>query len=237
MRKLMAMGFAVVLIGNTPEPPAPIWQTLNEGDTPEQVAMKLGAIVGIRSTKPKANSVSVKYEGEGIPIYGTAFKVIPQFERASLNQVLLASRGLCVDAARSVADDMLRALSAKYPEAMVPDDDVGERAVLRAMRRATQAEPAEVSHIRMNQQTAMIFYQRVTRKDTPPTGFATGRTADAARAFLWGEYERFVSECPAHGSYRVQLAVVYMSRPAFENIRAQNEAEMIDEERKAADSL
>lgn len=237
MRKLFAIGFAVMLVGNTPEAPAPIWQSLSEGDTPEQVAIKLAAIGGVRSAKPKASSVSVKYDSDGIPIYGTSFKVVPQFGSTGLNQVLLASQGLCVDAARSVADDMLRALSAKYPEAMVPDEDVGSRAVLGAMRRATQAEPAEVSHIRMNQQTAMIFYQRVTRKDTPPTGFATGRTADAARAFLWGEYERFVGECPTHGSYRVQLAVVYMSRPAFEKIRAKTEAEIMEEDRQAVDSL
>jgi hypothetical protein len=236
-RLLVAACLPMFLLANAPEPNTPIWQTLREGDTPEQVAEKLLGVKGIRSAKAKRNGVSIRHEGEGLEIYGARFKVAPEFQQGYLAKVYLGTEAQCVENARHIADDLLRALPVKYPEQLVPDDDVGRGAILDAMRVATEAEPKDVSHIRMNSETAVIFLQRVFHREAPPVAGVTSPTVAALLNLSWVQYDQFVRACPTHGSYRVQLALVYTSRAKLESLRSETEARFDQEDQDALDSL
>lgn len=236
--RVLIVGAALVVCANTPPGPSPLWQGLHEGDTPEQAAKKLAEVEGVKSAKVRGGKVSVRYSEGGIDISGLGFKLVPKFENGALSEVSLVAPRQCVDKAQAVATDLARALALKYPDALLRSQDIGAGAMIDAIASATSEEPSSVTDVRWNDQTGVVFIQRVTYGAPPPAaGLAAGGLAGALSELAWSQHESYLRECQISSSYRVQLSITYMSRAALNRLTAETKAQIEQNDAETLDKL
>lgn len=196
--------------------PSLLWRDLAEGDSADVVASKMVAMPEVKSAQAKGGSVKITYKDGGIPIFGNTFRAVPQFDDGgSLRSVLIGTDKACITDMERLYRDYAGVLAEKYPTSLSPV--LSDADLRRAARSSTEQQPSTSFTAFTNGQTVAVFAQIFSRVEAPPTTYVSGKFARAASSFLRQQYEQRAAECNGTGLLRVQWAITYMSKAAWES--------------------
>jgi len=222
----MPILLALALAAAAPEPEATIlWRDLSSGDTPEQVAVKLGAYAEVKRAKVRRKrdgetSIDITYRGGGIPILGMTFLLVPTFGPAGLDRVGLATAPSCANDADKQSADITRILTEKYPEPIHHAAAFTPAEVASAYHRGTDDNPASLTAFRTDGSVVVMHSLRFTAEPPPPAGYTSSGAAGTMLAILWNQYEARRRECDGTGDHRYSQVIVYLTRDAFDQAAA-----------------
>ncbi len=217
------------------EPPT-LWQELRVGMSPEEVVPILRVLPGIskarlyrRRASDNPSQVRISYRSDGIQIAGMPFKVEPRFKSKLLDQVWLASTDQCSNDAVTVLDEVSAGLSAKYPEAIF-EEEFRRIELARANRRARRSgESVQTSRIYASQRIAVLLTLSFSAESPPPYPGSANRLARSLYQIARSSYLQRSQECSGTGTNRMDVALQYMARSAFD-ARAAELVEEIEQE-------
>lgn len=196
-----------------------LWKDLAKGDTPAAVVGKLVALPEIKSAKVKVGSkpnVSIKYRGAGIDVLGHSFLLALTFEGSALDQVALGTEKVCTTDSAAMYRDMMRALSAKYPEFLGPKAEPSQSELSNAFLNGTDENPETVARFLTDGKVVVAYLQRFTAETPLPPMYSTSSAMNALARLLYNQYESRAKECDGTGAHRVQHMLSYMTKEQFE---------------------
>ena len=195
-----------------------LWRTLTEGDTPNQAAQKLAAMPEVKKVAVKRSSeerpLRISLRGGGVSVFSEEFAIAPEFLDSKLQRVSLVGKPSCLTDWQRRYDRLMDVMESKYPDHLTGRRSASEFYDL--VSRVTENTPDLLTTALANEQTGVLFVQRVTRFDPPPQRYVNDRLARKLEGYLWQQYNQKVSECARHGAYRITHIVIYMSRPELD---------------------
>lgn len=221
------------------EAQVPLWKSLNYGDTPEAVASKLEAMPEIRQAKVKrGGEVSIRYRSlGGFPILGEVFHVLPMFEGGRLTKVGMVTQPTCFTDVEERYRRFYRVLHEKYPQNFPGRHALSQTDFLDAVGKVNEANPRQLDTILFDDQTAVLFAQKLTRKDAPPAAYTANRSMNAAANALWGLHQQYLSECPRYRSVRIDFRLIYLPTRDLQKQAESVGQTMQEEAQEARDDL
>jgi hypothetical protein len=216
-----------------------LWQSIEEGDAPQEVADKLAAMPEIKRAKvkgkPNAPELSIRYEDDGIEILGETFKVVPQFEGSSLSYIGLGTDHSCTVDIDDRYERFVAALQSKYPTFLNGPFPVSD--IRSVMYDALPDRPSSSTTAMTDGNTVVLFQQNFTRRDPPSTTYSSSKALNAISGLVASEYRSYYDACSENGRYRVRLMAIYMSKAGYDAAMATAQQDVDAELSDASDKL
>ncbi len=178
-----------------------LWQALWEGMTVDEAAASLRVVDGVKSVTVKSSrkgqTLSIKYNANGIDVAGLAYKIVPTFTGDRLESVSLESdacAGLATEKYKSVRD----LLAQKYGQS-------------RTQREVT--EDRELIAIRDTfASTTTRVLLRIEPGSLPQRVYgASGKVGRLIESMANSSVESAIEECPNDRGQKASIGITYLN--------------------------
>tara|TARA_B100001179_G_C18590092_1_gene404204 strand:+ start:1092 stop:1817 length:726 start_codon:yes stop_codon:yes gene_type:complete len=218
---------------------AVLWQSIEEGDTAQEVADKLAAMPEVKRAKvtgkADAPKISIRYARNGIEILDETFKILPQFRSSNLSHIALATDKTCTVDIEGRYERLVTAFQAKYPTFI---NGPYSRSQLSSVKYdAVEDRPSTASTVMTDGNTVVLFQQTFTRRDPPPRAYSSNKKLKALSDLMATDYHSYYYACSQDGRYRVHQLAIYMSKAMYDAEMADAKEAIDGEIGDAADKL
>lgn len=201
-----------------------LWRGLAAGMTPQEAIPAVSAIEGVKRVKltnerrpAETKRLSISYHSGHIPIGGLSFEIQPMFSEGRLEKVALYSQNLCSSEALTTYASLSEALRERYPEVLVGVEPLTERDVAEANLKALQSgEKSPVMFGFGSEAVAAVLSFHFAAEQSPPYPGSGSRLMTAIWRLAETQYSQRQAECGGTGDRRMDVAVQYMQREAFD---------------------
>ena len=217
---------AVAILSLLPAPAwaaSDLWRTLKQGMTVDEAAQALRAMPEIKSVDlPRAKAgeptkLKIKYQANGVDLFGVPFKLALEFESGALKNVILGAMDQCLVEGGAVIEKTMGVLHEKYPTHLHGpkgyDEALASRAILDAL---STKQKQTVTSAMTNGSTAVVFIQAYKYTAHPDYVYGAGNLGRLGNELMRSAYKSQQEACGGTGLKRVDVGIMYMAQEALD---------------------